>query len=300
MNIAINTDFLTSRLSPEKYLRLISEAGFTHLHWCHQWNTDYFYSSYEIAQYKKWLKEYNLKLLDIHGSMGQEKLWYSTEEYQRKSGVLLVLNRILMFDELEGSGGLIMHIPVYRTSDTNPAERANTAKRVDSLKRTLDELTPYLEKYHVKIAVENTRNDSFEIIADLMKSYSPDHLGITLDTGHANIDEAKGLDRMENHLDRLEVLHLNDNDTSGDLHQPPFYGTLDWERIANMIAKSSYAATGRPLSFELAMQNTPFMDKNIEATAQPEDQIKAYLADTYTRCAKVVGLYEKALNQSAR
>ena len=62
--------FLTSRLSPEKYLRLIGEAGFTHLHWCHQWNTDYLYSTYEIAQCKKWLQEYGLKLLDIHGSMG--------------------------------------------------------------------------------------------------------------------------------------------------------------------------------------------------------------------------------------
>lgn len=300
MNIALNTDFLTSRLSPEKYLRLISEAGFTHLHWCHHWNTDYLYSSYEIAQYKKWLKKYNLKLLDIHGSMGQEKLWFSTEEYQRKSGVLLVLNRIIMLDELEGSGSIMMHIPVYRSSTTDPAERTNVAATTEALKRTLDELLPYLEKYHTKIAVENTRNDTFEVIADLMNTYSPEHLGITLDTGHANIDEAKGLDLMENHLDRLEALHLNDNDRSGDLHQPPFYGTLDWERIAGMVAKSSYPATGRPLSFELAMRNTPFMVKDVEATAQPEDKISAYLADAYDRCVKVVGLYEKALGKSAR
>ena len=87
---------MTSRLSPQKYLRLIGEAGFTHLHWCHQWNTDYLYSTYEIAQYKKWLQEYGLKLLGIHGSMGQEKMWFSFDEYQRKSGVLLVLNRIIL------------------------------------------------------------------------------------------------------------------------------------------------------------------------------------------------------------
>ena len=62
MDIALNTDFLTSRLSPQKYLRLIGEAGFTHLHWCHQWNTDYLYSTYEIAQYKKWLQEYQLSM----------------------------------------------------------------------------------------------------------------------------------------------------------------------------------------------------------------------------------------------
>ena len=96
MDIALNTDILRSTGSPEPYLRLIAEAGFTHLHWCHQWNTDFLYSSHEIAQLKKWLKQYGLKLLDIHGSAGMEKVWFSPEEYRRKSGVELVLNRIVM------------------------------------------------------------------------------------------------------------------------------------------------------------------------------------------------------------
>lgn len=298
MDIALNTDFLSRRLSPEKYLRLTAEAGFTHLHWCHQWNTDFIYSTYEIAQIKKWLKQYDLKLLDIHGSMGQEKLWYSTEEYQRKSGVALVLNRIIMLDELEGTGSIMMHIPVYRTANQTEEDRALVPGRVEALKRTLDELIPYLEKYHTKIAVENTSNDSFEVIADLMASYSPEHVGITLDTGHANICEAKGLDRMEKHLDRLEALHLNDNDTSGDQHQPPFRGNLDWERIAGMIARSSYVATGRPLSFELAMRHTPFMLPDVEAADQPEENIRQFLADTYERCRKVVDLYTRSLAEN--
>ena len=293
MDIALNTDFLTSRLSPEKYLRLTSEAGFTHLHWCHQWNTDYLYSASEIDQYKKWLKQYGLKLLDIHGSMGQEKLWYSTEEYQRKAGVELVLNRIIMLDELEGSGSIMMHIPVLRSKNQVEEERPLVRARIEALKRTIDELIPHLEKHHTKIAVENTSNDSFEVISELMSAYSPEHVGITLDTGHANIDEAKGLDRMEKHLDRLEALHLNDNDTSGDQHQPPFYGTLDWERITDMLAKSYYVKTGRPLSFELAMRNTPFMVHDLEPAVQPEEKIREFLADTYLRCVKVVELFEK-------
>ena len=294
MNIALNTDFLTSRFSPEKYLRLTGEAGFTHLHWCHQWNTDFLYSTSEIAQIKKWLKQYGLKLLDIHGSQGVEKLWYSTEEYQRKSGVALVLNRIIMLDELEGTGSIMMHIPAYRTANQSPEGRQLIPARVEALKRTLDELIPYLEKYRTKIAVENLAEDSFEIIAELMKSYSPRHVGITLDTGHANIREAKGLDRMENHLDRLEALHLNDNDCSGDQHMPPFRGNLDWERIAGMIARSSYAATARPLSFELAMRNTPFMVPEVDPIDQPEEKIRAFLADTYDRCRKVVDLYNRS------
>ena len=292
MDIALNTDILRGTGSPEPYLRLIAEAGFTHLHWCHQWNTDFLYSAFEIAQLKKWLKQYGLKLLDIHGSAGSEKQWFSPEEYRRKSGVELVLNRIVMLRELEGTGCVMMHVPVRRTKGNTPEDEKLLPARMEALKRSLDELLPALEKYDTKIAVENTRNDAFEVIGEIMKTYPADRIGITLDTGHANIDEARGLDRMKKYKDRLLALHLNDNDTSGDLHQPPFYGTLDWERIARLIASSSY--TDRPASFELAMRNTPFFVPDVLPADQPEEKIRAFLADTYTRCRKVAEMIEKA------
>ncbi len=37
--LAVATDFNGSGGDPEPALRRIAEAGFTHLHWCHQWNT---------------------------------------------------------------------------------------------------------------------------------------------------------------------------------------------------------------------------------------------------------------------
>ena len=292
MDIALNTDILRSTGSPEPYLILIAEAGFTHLHWCHQWNSDFLYSASETAQHRKWLRQYGLKLLDIHGSAGMEKVWFSPEEYRRKSGVELVLNRIIMLRELEGTGCVMMHVPAHRTSGNTPEDEKLLPARMEALKRSLDELLPALEKYDTKIAVENTRNDSFEVIGEIMKAYPADRIGITLDTGHANIDEAQGLDRMENFKDRLQALHLNDNDTSGDLHQPPFYGTLDWERIAHLIASSSY--TDRPASFELAMRNTPFFVPDVLPADQPEEKIKAFLADAYTRCRKVAEMIDSA------
>ena len=54
MNISVTTDFSGHTMAPERQLRQIAEAGFTHLHWCHQWCTDFLYSRSEIAQYKKW------------------------------------------------------------------------------------------------------------------------------------------------------------------------------------------------------------------------------------------------------
>ena len=104
MDVAFATNFLESTGSPVFQLKMIAEAGFTHVHWCHHWNTDFLYGKYEIEQCSKWLKEFGLRLTDIHGSDGQEKSWYSPVEYQRKAGVELVLNRLQMMDAMGGSG----------------------------------------------------------------------------------------------------------------------------------------------------------------------------------------------------
>ena len=100
MDVAFATNFIASTGSPVFQLEKIAEAGFTHVHWCHHWNTDFLYGKHEIEQCRKWLKDIGLILTDIHGSEGQEKSWYSPVEYQRKAGVELVLNRIQMLDAL--------------------------------------------------------------------------------------------------------------------------------------------------------------------------------------------------------
>jgi sugar phosphate isomerase/epimerase len=289
MDIALNTDIVTSGGSPEPWLRLISEAGFTHLHWCHQWCTDVLYSRYEIAQYKQWLKQYGLQLLDIHGSAGMEKCWWATEEYRRRSGVELVINRIEMFAEMGGSGALMMHAPAIRTGMAQEAI-GDARQNHEALRKSFDELMPVLEKYQICIAIENTSNDTFELITDFLDCYPAEYCGITYDSGHGNIDQARGLELLEPVKDRLQALHLNDNDTSGDLHQPPFMGTVDWDTMAKIIATSSY--TNRPLSFELAMRNTPFYNHELKVS-QPEEKVREFLNDTYQRCQKVVHLVEE-------
>ena len=286
--LAINTDFLRGTLSPEPYLRAIAEAGFTHLHWCHQWCTDFLYSRHEIAQYKAWLKECNLQLLDIHGSAGGEKCWFATEEYRRRAGVELVVNRLEMMAELGGTGSLIMHAPRINQSYT-PEQRAEKMREHEAVYRSLDELIPLLEKYDLRIALENL-DDTFILLKQAMRDYTTDRIGITYDSGHGNFFGANGLDHLEELKDRLQALHLNDNDGSGDQHQPPFYGTVDWDRMVKILRTSSYPATGRPLSFEVAMRNTPFFDTARDADQQPE-AIRAFLRDAHERMEKIAAAY---------
>lgn len=292
MKIALNTDYLGGTGHPEKYLRMMAEAGFTHVHWCHQWNTDFLYSTHEIAEYKKIFKRNGLTLLDIHGSSGQEKCWFSTDEYSRKAGVELVINRMEMLVEMEGEGVLMMHPPYYGEQYDEEARKLNRA-RFDAQMRSLDELIPAMEHYNVKIALENLPADTFELLPLYLKEFPKEWIGVTFDSGHANMLSRNGLSLIKNLGDRIEALHLHDNDTTGDdLHQPPFYGNIDWTELVRFIKESSYGASGRPLSFELSMRNTPFFKEDLPPNQQPEEQIKAFLADAYDRCRKTTEIYQ--------
>ena len=279
MNLAIATDYKGSTGDPEDSLRHIAASGFTHLHWCHQWNTCHLYSDWEIAKISRLLKSLGLRLLDIHGSDGgMGGGWAWTDETYRRAGVELVLNRIRMLRLLDGEGALMMHIPVIGETAT-PEARERALKAADALRRSLDELLPVCEAFRVPLALENMPGDTFEILSALFREYPADLVGLCYDSGHGNIAPAglpaRGLEHLEEHLDRLMALHLHDNDGSGDQHRPPYYGTVDWARLVKDIRASAYP---RMLSFEIAMREP--------LPTEPD----AFLRDAHERCLRVASL----------
>jgi sugar phosphate isomerase/epimerase len=223
---------------PSPSLKMIADAGFSHIHWCHQWCTDFLYSGHEIDQIEKWLAEYGLKTLDLHATDGNEKRWNSDQEYRRLAGVDLVRNRIEMTARL-GGDAIVMHVghePV-----------------LEFVRRSLDELRPLALERGIRIAVEN--GDNFPEMKQLLSEYEPEYVGLCYDAGHGNIND--DIDNMNDVRDRLIVVHLHDNDGIGDLHNPVFSGTLDWERLAVVLAGSSYM---KPLNMEVTMGNSGFDD----------------------------------------
>ena len=239
--LSITTDYAADQGCPEPYLRQIAEAGFSHVHWCHQWNTDFMYSDWEILQIGQWLDEFGLALLDLHASDGKEKRWASPREYERLSGVDLVKNRIDFAGRLTkeaGAAAIVMHIP-------GPAERSQDPLVWGQLRRSLDALQPYAQARGVRIAIENGE-DNFGLIRELFAAYSADTLGLCYDCGHGNLPagearRAIGLDELETLKERLAVVHLHDNDGARDMHWLPFTGTVDWDRLARLMADSGYA-----------------------------------------------------------
>ncbi len=224
--LSITTDYAKDTGCPAPFLEKIAAAGFTHVHWCHHWNTDFIYSRHEISQIEKWLGDFGLKLLDLHASAGVEKNWGSLVEYERLSGVELVLNRLEMTAAL-GGGAIVIHLPDL---EQNSLHRK-------PLYKSLDVLLSAAKALKVKIAVEN---GSFDAIESVFNDYPDDCLGLCYDSGHGNMGACRGLKDLDRLKSRLIAVHLHDNDGVSDLHRPMFTGTVDWNELAGIIAESAY------------------------------------------------------------
>lgn len=239
MELSLTTDYVTATEDPSPYLKRIADMSFSHVHWCHHWNTDFMYSKWKIEQIQTWLTDYGLQLLDLHGSTGPEKDWASPREYERLAGMELVRNRIEMTARL-GGNVTIMHVPGEPGSAP--------------LRRSLDELEAFAREKHVRIAIEN---GNFDVIGQLLSEYDGDYLGLCYDAGHGNMDTG-GLGRLEVLKTRLISVHLHDNDGAEDQHKPLFSGTVDWARLARIIADSAYT---RCISMEVIMPNSGIEDE---------------------------------------
>jgi len=245
MKIAINTDLQSSlNSSPvtRELLAIIRDAGFESIHWCHDWNKEKLYSRDEIAQIKRWLVESNLSISWIHGT--DEPNWVSENEKIRQRGVEAVQNRIYMAAEL-GTDVVVLHI--------------HPLTKFSQLSKSLHQLEKVLERFEVKIALENLENyennkfANHGIIEQALKRFPS--LGVCFDSGHANMIK-DGIPFFERVKDRVIAAHFHDNYGQDD-HLLPFCGNIDWPNIVSILAQSPC----KDMCLEVNMQNHP--DKKI-------------------------------------
>lgn len=267
MDLSLTSDYVSFKGCPEPYLAGIAEAGFTHVHWCHHWCTDFLYSDSEISQIGKWLGRFGLKLTAIHASAGDEKGWSSDREYERLAGVELVANRIEMAARL-CADVIIMHIPA-KSGDADQDDA-----RQLQVRKSLDALEPLAAERKVRIAIENHADDDYGQIRRVLAQYPPQYIGHCYDSGHGNIGQ-KGLEHLDTVKDRLIAVHFHDNDGRDDLHLVPMTGTVDWSELARIIAESAYT---KCVSLECTLRNQKM----------PEDLFRQRAFDAGTAISKMI------------
>lgn len=240
---AIATDFMGSTGDPSEPLRLIAEAGFKQIHWCHQWTGVHVYPREEIDAICELVASLDLCVNDLHatdGGVQQGFPWMSQDKAKHEMGIDLIYNRMAMANRLKART-IVLHAPV--------APIRHDGRFWSLLWSNLDQIETWARSFNVRVAFENTDGfpSNIPTLWKILDRTRPPWFGVCLDTGHANIHGVEGANFVRDLRvrKRLYAVHINDNmgpDVQGDpdTHMLPFDGNIDWEEMIRYIGNSSY------------------------------------------------------------
>lgn len=274
----------TSVAEMRSMLAEIAEAGFSHIHWTHEWSGDYIYSVYEMIQIREWMDEFGLKSKGLHATEGssrenilgkfthrwtkQDRRDYTSEnELNRLAGTELIKNRIDLAEYL-GSAEIVLHmqLPYLQFTESESFKQ----RYYNQVFKSLDEINYYSRAKGVRVCIENllgTPNEfqieQFDLLFD---RYEPEFLGFCFDSGHALITGEDPFELLNRYLNRLFSIHLSDNHgirsescwsdpaemSKSDEHLIPYEGLFDWGRFSELVAESPYEL---PIVLEVANRN---------------------------------------------
>lgn len=240
------------RISRRENLQTLRDAGFTHIHFSHKWQELEPLSPGELAECKRDLAETGMAVLDVHGCHPTDRrynLW-SAPAADREQALNLFRHRLEITREL-GGDAMVYHVPCHVES---------TPEVYRLFLDSLTEVEPLARSLGVSVALENHYNAIHDraTFEEAFERFQPDFLTFTLDPGHAQI--SGNLDWLiQTCTDRLQILHLNDNDGTSDRHWNPFFreGITDWPAIIRTLAASPYR---KPIQLEVSWRQEKHPD----------------------------------------
>lgn len=199
-------------------------------------------------------------------------------------GIRDLLKRAIECTAIAGGEHCIIHPDNHRSAEENA--------------EMYFELLPFAKECGVKIATENMWNwdgnnnhatpaacshhDNF--LAHIKAVNDPNFVAC-LDIGHA---EMKGLDTSAKQMiltlgDKLEALHIHDNDKWHDSHRIPFSMDINWEEVVGALKQINYKGV-----FTLEA------DAHIRTTAKTEEEAIREIANLQKAARRLADMFEKA------
>ena len=201
----------------------------------------------EIAeQYRKEIEAEGLYVNQTHTPF-HFKDWDNKEYYDNYIFPMVV--RSLEITSILGAKIAIVH-PIHHLEYAGREE--------EMFERNMEfyrSLMPYCEKFGIKVATENMwRRDprrkyivhdtcsTKEEFARYVDTINSEYMVACLDVGHVGLpiqmDEAHDFVRYLG--DRIQALHIHDNNYQGDDHTPPYSGMMNWSELAKALGEIDY------------------------------------------------------------
>lgn len=194
-------------------------------------------------------EERGLALLHTHAPFKYRYLDREAPEFPRCD---LMMHRSIEATALLGAKHVVVHPVIVPDRSTTNVEESIQA---------LGPLADYARGFGVRLAVENMCATAPEMVKTIADEIDAD---ICWDAGHAHIHGLEQEESLKLLGQRVKVLHLHDNYGSrgrsiceaslNDLHQPPYYGNLDWQSLLRGLKAIGFSGA---FNFEVSSGRLP-------------------------------------------
>lgn len=285
MRLSVESYHLVEKFGCKKAFQMLKNAGFDAVDFSLYWDMegwlmqdDYREKAFAI---RKALEETGLVCNQTHapfnsiGMVKKKGIVYG-ETFDENNPEYLETVRAIEVSAILGAAHTVVH-------------NLNTPFDVDLVEYNLPffkSLQPYAEKFDTKIAIENLfrrdANNNYEQrigtaegMNRLLKSLNSDRFALLVDTGHAILDGLTPQDLIRGLTPgALCGLHVQDTDNTGDRHQLPFMGVIDWDEVLKALKDVGYTGD---LTFELPKILAPLPDELVESALAYAAAVGKYL-----------------------
>jgi sugar phosphate isomerase/epimerase len=135
-------------------------------------------------------------------------------------------------------------ILVFHPGNRTAAERFSPGSAWDINLSSVRRLLSYAEDYGVKALIENVP-EPFPYVLKSVEDFSRffdeiDHeVGMVLDVAHANL-RGEALEYIRRFDDKIEHVHVSDNNGASDVHLRVGEGSIDWEKTIEALKASPF------------------------------------------------------------
>ena len=275
------------KLSPFEIVKLFADAGFEGYNLNMNLlikDENYIFCQDDYREQAQKLKEY-ADSLGIRACATHSPYPTSFNDPDRTEQAFEMLKRSIEITSIIGATHTVIHPNQHLTYREHKEELKDI--NIDFYKR----LKPHAEKFGVKIAIENMwqwrHNFKNEIITDSVCSsadefceyvdmFPREHFCACLDIGHIPL-VGEDLEYIIRKLgDRIEVIHLHDNDFKADRHHLPFLGKIDFKNVLDLLYEVGYKGD---LNLEINGYVTCFPTELLPSATKFSYDVAKYLKD---------------------
>ncbi|MFA5032143.1 MAG: sugar phosphate isomerase/epimerase [bacterium] len=215
-------------------VEFVREKGFKCVE-INQTNPAFFPEKYSPQQRKK-LKDSNFPIL-FHAP---ESLSLFNLHKNVLNEILARIYEVIDFAGEIGAKGVTLHLGTAFTISIDgkavPIQGILTSEYKNTLEYALKQLIEYA-KGKVKLCIENTVSFRYDISQQLLKELLAENLWLTWDLGHTNRKGNKIIDEkfFGEFVNKVNTVHIHDNNGIEDEHKVPGTGILDFERYFKIL-----------------------------------------------------------------